>query len=207
MFIENSVASGALPRKSALVTEPLASEPTFVGLMLIAPLPAMMPATCVPWPSVSVESFGMTRVGPAGPPAAVPVAVKSGCVASMPVSFTATSTFKPVKPSQSLVLPEVVSGETPSVTRDKSFAATRWCAGSKICTPGSCASAVQSAGASTRSTGPNAERSRPMIFAPSFSRINSVAGASAAKRPRFNAVPGGNGSCATARPSSDGCNL
>ena len=121
----------------------------------------------------------------------------------MPVSFTATSTFKPVKPSQSLVLPEVVSGETPSVTRDKSFAATRWCAGSKICTPGSCASAVQFVGASTRSTGPN----RPMIFAPRFSISFSVAGASAAKRPRFNAVPGGNGSCTTAKPSSDGCNL
>ncbi len=102
---------------------------------------------------------------------------------------------------------EVVSGEMPRVTRDKSFAARRAKTGSANCTTGDCTSVVQSAGASTRSTGPKGDWSRPMTFAPSAAIVASAVVASAANKPRVKAVPGGSGCSFTASPSREVCSL
>ena len=48
---EKMLAAGALPRKLALEMEQLATAPTLTGVVLLEPLLAMMPATCVPWPA------------------------------------------------------------------------------------------------------------------------------------------------------------
>src|ERR1039457_5212965 len=78
------LAAGALPRKLALVTDPLATAPTLTGLVDERPLLAMMPATCVPWPLRSIRPR-MDLLNTRG--------FKSGCVASTPESLTLTSTL------------------------------------------------------------------------------------------------------------------
>jgi len=83
------VAAGALPRKLALESEPLAIAPTFTGLVEDAPLLAIMPATCVPWPLVSVRAMALL---------AKTRGLKSGCEASTPESLRLTITLFPVRP-------------------------------------------------------------------------------------------------------------
>ena len=97
-----------------------------------------------------------------------------------------------------------MSAATPIVARLKSFAWTRGRYGSTICTPGSAASATQSAGGCTRNTGPNGDLSRPIIRAPSFLICASVAAAPSLNRPSVRQVPAGSGNCFTAQASREG---
>ena len=80
-----SRAAGAIPRKLAFGTEPEA----LVTVEDCAPLPAMVPATCVPCPSAIRQSIRISRSHPPCQP---------GWVASTPVSLTFTNTPSPVKP-------------------------------------------------------------------------------------------------------------
>ena len=97
--------------------------------------------------------------------------------------------------------------ETPIVTRVKSFATLRSRASSTNCTPGNCASAIQSCAGCTRTIEPNGVRSRETIFAPSFLMTSSVSAAPLAKMPMVKSVPNGNGFWFTARSSNVVCTL
>ena len=85
----NSRALGARPRNRALVTDPWTGPGTCNEA---APLPAMVAATCVPWPSVSVRRLVCV------PTVKTRLVVRSGWVQSMPESFTLTTTLLPVSP-------------------------------------------------------------------------------------------------------------
>ncbi len=88
-----SFAFGACPWKLALVTEPCAA-PTPVSSVDFAPLPAIVPATCVPWPSVSVRRLVWD------PTVDTRLVVRSGWVQSMPESLMLMTMLLPVRPSK-----------------------------------------------------------------------------------------------------------
>ena len=84
-----SLALGAKPRNWALVTEPWAGP--WISKEL-TPLPAMVAATWVPWPSRSVSKLVWE------PTVKTRLVVRSGWVQSMPESLTLTTTLLPVRP-------------------------------------------------------------------------------------------------------------
>ncbi len=138
-----------------------------------------MPATCVPWPSC-VHQVNRIQAEDARWPAGSARSRSSGREIRMRLVHA-----RVIHRHQHVLAVQVRDNRwscprscpakcPPSRAINHSPARAR-CDGSRICTPGNCASCVQSAGASTRSTGPNAEWSRPMIFAPRFSICCSVA--------------------------------
>ena len=160
----------------------------------MSPLPAISPATNVPWPSVSTNRSSSTQTRGPGPARRAQTAARRE-PRMRRVYPRIGHHHRHVRAAQTQVICSVsVSTATPVLTRLKSFAWTRRMKRLHDLHAGQRRQPRPVRRRPPRTTGPNGDTSRDRIRPPSFQSAASSAARCRRTSPRFNTAPAGSGS-------------